>query len=171
MTATPYSRALQIPFISTIGGSHSDRSVSNAWEERERRGRGGECRREAEWWSGRGWGSAWRLERELPPDKSHLLGFAINLTLQNRHVLVSCLSALISFLSHSSSGRICFFFWLCNRSWSLPLPHLHVSHLYTLPSLHLFCLRPASVMEVSRPPRAIIVISSVIWMTAIHYLS
>lgn len=110
------------------------------WEEDAEESVGG-----PEWWSGGGWDSAWRLERELPPDKSQFLGFAINLSLQNRHVLVSFLSALISFLSHSSSGRICFFFCLCNRSWSLPLPHLHVIHFYTLPSL----LAPSSLLSPS----------------------
>lgn len=62
---------LQIPFISTIGDSHSDHSVSNALGERT-----GEREREwevsGEYVGGLGEEGVEREERELPPDISHM---------------------------------------------------------------------------------------------------
>lgn len=49
------------------------------------------------------------------------------------------------YLTPRAAGYVFFFFCLCNRSWSLALPHLHVIHFYTLP----FLLAPSSLLSPS----------------------
>lgn len=104
---------LQIPFISTIGGSHSDHSVSNALGEhrRERESEGGRVG----WISGRV-GEGRYQERGERTSFWHTGSRSSNATFrcfhqsqpQNSHVLVSSLSSLTTFHVRSSSGRICF---------------------------------------------------------------
>lgn len=129
---------LQIPFISTIGGSHSDHSASNALgghtgerkrkrEEKEKKKREGE--QEGLEWK---WDGVWREGGELPPDISHSGGAALRCCdqsqPQNRHVLVSSLSAL-SLIFISVLKRQDMFFY-ASRS---PPSFTFASSTFTLP--------------------------------------